>query len=157
MTSETRALMAEQKRKIFTPGDFDLAVKRSAAGLGLYTNEPIPKGVCVIEYFGPYLTNEEADAVNNKYLFEVSERRTIDGSPRKNTARYINHSCRPNCEPEIRKGRVFIFSRRAIKAGEELAYDYGKDYWDTFIKPHGCRCPKCTEARAAAPKKSATR
>lgn len=145
--------MPEQKRK-FTPGDFDLVVKRSAAGLGLYAGEAIPKGVCVIEYFGPYLSNEEADALSNKYLFEVSTRRTIDGSPRKNVARYINHSCRPNCEPEIQRGRVYIFAKRAIKAGEELAYNYGKDYFDTFIKPHGCRCVKCIEARAA---KSAAR
>lgn len=142
-------------RKKFEPGDFDLVVKRSSAGLGLYANEAIPKGVCVIEYFGPYLTNAEADAVNNKYLFEVSERRTIDGSPRANKARYINHSCRPNCEPEIRKGRVFIFSRRAIKPGEELSYNYGKDYWDTFIKPHGCRCAKCAAAASKPAKKKA--
>jgi SET domain-containing protein len=136
-------------KRRYVPGQFELHPKRSAAGVGLFAGEDIPKGACVIEYFGPCLTNEEADRVANKYLFAVSSRRTIDGSPRENVARYINHSCRPNCEADIHRGRVFIFARRAIKAGEELAYNYGKDYFDSFIKPYGCRCPKCTEARAA--------
>jgi len=138
-----------QKRR-YAPGDFKLERRRSAAGLGLFAGEDIPKGACVIEYFGPYISNEEADRLANKYLFAISTRRTIDGSPRANEARYINHSCRPNCEADVHKGRVFIFARRAIKAGEELAYNYGKDYFDSYIKPHGCRCPKCTAQRAAA-------
>ncbi len=141
-----------EKRLVYKPGDYDLIVKRSAAGLGLFAGEAIPKGKCVIEYFGPYLTNDEADRVANKYLFEVSETKTIDGAGRANKARYINHSCRPNCEPEITRNRVFIFAKRNIKAGEELSYDYGKDYWNTFIKPHGCRCVKCTTARMGVKK-----
>lgn len=141
---------AATPRKVFKPGDYKLLVKRSAAGLGLYAGEDIPKGKCIIEYFGPALSNEEADALANKYLFAVNDKKTIDGSPRANTARYINHSCRPNCEPEISKARVYIFSKRAIKEGEELAYNYGKDYFDSYIKPHGCRCAKCVEARSGA-------
>ncbi len=141
----------------YKPGDYDLLVRRSAAGLGLYAGEAIPKGVCVIEYFGPYLTNEEADKANNKYLFAIDDKRTIDGAPRENTARYINHSCRPNCEPEIYRGRVYIMSKRAIRPGEELAYNYGKDYFDTFIKPHGCRCAKCAGLSVAKKAKAAAR
>ncbi len=141
--------MAQVRRK-FTPSERKLIVKRSAAGLGLYAGEPIPKGECLIEYFGPALTNEEADKKANKYLFAVNSKKTIDGSPRANTARYINHSCRPNCEPEIHKGRVYIFSKRAIKVGEELAYNYGKDYFTSYIKPHGCRCAKCKPPKPAA-------
>jgi len=141
--------MAQVRRK-FTPSGRNLLVKRSSAGLGLYAGEPIPKGECLIEYFGPPLTNEEADKKANKYLFAVNSKKTIDGSPRANIARYINHSCRPNCEPEISKGRVYIFSKRAIKVGEELAYNYGKDYFDSYIKPHGCRCAKCKPPKASA-------
>jgi uncharacterized protein len=135
-------------RRSYKPGDFDLQVKRSSAGMGLFTNSAIPKGACVIEYLGVPLTEEEEAHATSRYLFEVSARKTIDGSPRWNTARYINHSCRPNCEPEIYKGRVFIFARRAIKPGEELAYNYGPAYFKDFIEPHGCRCPKCTAKRA---------
>ncbi|MGL1245549.1 SET domain-containing protein, partial [Vibrio parahaemolyticus] len=66
----------------------------------------------------------------SKYLFEVNKNKTIDGSDRANIARYVNHACKPNCEAEITKGRVFYFSKRAIKAGEELSVDYGKEYFD---------------------------
>lgn len=124
-----------------------LKVKRSDAGLGLITTEPIKKGSFVIEYDGPRLTNEEADKKLGKYLFEVNNKVTIDGSGRKNIARYINHACRPNCEIKIRKGRVFIFAQKNIKPGEELNYDYGKEYWNHFIKPYGCRCWSCVKRR----------
>ncbi|MDX2234638.1 MAG: SET domain-containing protein [Hyphomonadaceae bacterium] len=137
-------------RRRYVPGGFDLKVKRSSAGMGLFTNDPIPKGACVIEYVGRELAPGEEYTARSRYLFEISARKTIDGSPRWNTARYINHSCRPNCEPEIHRGRVFIFAKRAIKPGEELAYNYGPTYFKDFIEPHGCRCPKCTAKRAAA-------
>jgi uncharacterized protein len=126
----------------FTPGNFDLAVRRSRAGLGLFAKAPIPKGACVIEYVGVELTPEQVEASNSRYLFEITSRKTIDGAPRWNRARYINHSCRPNCEIEISKGRVFICARRNIKPGEELGYNYGKDYFNIYING-GCRCPKC--------------
>jgi SET domain-containing protein len=69
----------------------------------------------------------------------------IDGNIKENTARYINHSCRPNCEAEGPKGRIYILSTRNIKAGEELTYDYGKEYFETYIKPFGCKCVKCNK------------
>jgi len=126
----------------FVPGDFRLKVKRSTAGLGLFALEEIPKGACIIEYVGRTISKAEEYTSNSKYLFEIHSRRTIDGTARTNTARYINHSCRPNAEPEIRKGRVFIMARRTIHSGEEIAYDYGKDYFNDHIKPYGCRCAK---------------
>jgi len=138
-------LMARKLK--FEPGDFILKPKRSSAGIGLFTYSPIKKGECVIEYTGRVIAKEEEYTNNSLYLFEVHKYKTIDGRARSNTARYINHSCRPNCEPEIRKGRVFIMARKAIKAGEELTYDYEKEYFDEHIKPKGCRCPKCQEAK----------
>lgn len=120
-----------------------LKVKRSSAGLGLFTDEPIKKGEFVIEYIGKMLTREQADRKGGKYLFEVSSRRTVDGSGRDNTARYINHSCKPNCEVDIKKGRIFIYAIKNIKVGDELSYDYGKEYVDEYIKPYGCKCKKC--------------
>lgn len=129
-------------RKSYTPGDFDLVVRRSRTGLGLFTESEIPKGACVIEYTGMELTREQEDKSRSRYLFEINSRKTIDGAPRWNKARYINHSCRPNCEPNIYKGRIFIHARRRIKPGEELNYDYGKNYFEQFLKGI-CACPKC--------------
>jgi SET domain-containing protein len=124
-------------------------VKRSKAGLGLYALEDIPKGQFIIEYIGEVISNDEADRRLGRYLFELNKKQTLDGSSRKNIARYINHSCRPNCEVDIKKGKVLISARKKIQAGEELNYDYGKEYFNGFIKPFGCRCEKCTEQRKA--------
>jgi SET domain-containing protein len=77
------------------------------------------------------------------YLFWTGKNTMIDGNIKKNTARYINHSCAPNCEVDIRKQRIYIFARRNLKAGEELNYDYGSEFFDTHIKPKGCKCNKC--------------
>ena len=135
-------------RLSYTPGDYGLSVRKSATGLGLFAEQDIPKGACLIEYIGVPMTKEEEAQSNSKYLFEINTRKCIDGSPRWNTARYINHSCRPNCEPNIYKGRIYIHARRKIKEGEELAYDYGKAYFDQMLKGI-CGCPKCKPAKAA--------
>lgn len=120
-----------------------VSVKRSSAGLGLFAAEPIRKGAIVIEYVGNRISTKEADAKGGKYLFEVSSRTTIDGSPRWNTARYANYACRPNAEAVLHGTRVMIEAIRAIAAGEEITYDYGKEYYKDFIEPHGCRCASC--------------
>jgi SET domain-containing protein len=134
------------KRKTkFEPAGYKTVVKRSSAGLGLYAAEEIPKGICIIEYLGRVISPEEEYTINSKYLFEVTSKMTIDGKPKSNKAGYINHSCRPNAEPEVRKHRIFIMSKRKIRAGEEICYDYGKEYWNEYIKPRGCRCEKCIE------------
>ena len=118
-----------------------VAVKRSRAGLGLFAETPIRKDDFVVEYHGPLLNDEQADKKSGKYLFAIDKDLTIDGSSRQNKARYINHACRPNCEVEIDGKRLFIYAKKNIKAGEELTYHYGKEYFDGFIKPAGCRCP----------------
>ncbi|HET6450439.1 MAG TPA: SET domain-containing protein-lysine N-methyltransferase, partial [Spirochaetia bacterium] len=75
------------------------AVKRSSIGLGLFAREPIRRGKLVIEYTGELLPAEEAYRRGGRYLFEVNSRWIVDGVGRENLSRYINHSCRPNCEP----------------------------------------------------------
>ena len=120
------------------------AIKRTKAGLGFFALEPIPKGKRIIEYTGPYITNEEVEKRNGKYFFGVNSRWSIDGTPRSNLARYINHSCAPNAEAIISGRRVWIWSRRNIKAGEEITYDYGDEYFEDIIKPMGCKCVKCS-------------
>lgn len=127
-----------------------LVVKRSRAGLGLFTTKDIPKGTFIIEYTGEKITTDESDRRGGQYLFTLSDDYVIDGKERSNLARYINHSCRPNSEPEIDedKWKINIYAKRAIKAGEELNYDYGKEFWNEHIKPKGCQCDKCREKKS---------
>lgn len=126
-------------------GNTKYKVKRSSAGLGLFAEEPIKHGTWIIEYVGTLILGKKAveDYPANKYLFETSSVRMIDGSIRLNIARYINHSCNPNCEVEIIGGRVFVKAIKRIEAGEEFTYDYGEEYVDEYIKPYGCRCTSC--------------
>jgi len=118
-------------------------IKRATAGLGFFTLVPIPHDKRIVEYIGPVLTKEEADKKGGKYLMKINEDYFIDGSPRSNAARYINHSCQPNAKPYRTGVRVWIWSSRAIEAGEEITYDYGKNYFNEHIKPVGCKCAAC--------------
>ncbi len=131
-----------------TKGKGRYVIKRTAHGLGLFALEPIPAGSRIIEYTGPLISNGEVDKrPTGKYFFGVNSKWSVDGTPRSNLARYINHSCRPNAEAIISGRRVWIWSKRAIKAGEELSYNYGKEYFDVHIKPIGCKCAKCVGPR----------
>ncbi len=123
----------------------DLATKRGVNGLGLFAKVPMKKGDCIIEYVGEVIDNKEANRRGGRYLFQTSANRHLDGKGRDNIARYINHSCRPNCEADTVRGRVFISAIKNIAAGEELNYDYGKEYWNEHIKPKGCLCVRCVE------------
>lgn len=120
-------------------------VKRSSAGLGLFASAPFQKGDLVIEYTGEIIRESEANRRGGKYLFELNDNWTIDGKGRNNIARYINHSCKPNCYPELNENetKVFIYAKRKISPGEELTYNYGKDYVTQMIKPIGCKCAPC--------------
>jgi SET domain-containing protein len=124
---------------------FDLRVKRSRTGLGLFTFSPIRKGSTVIEYRGERISQDDERRYNNRYLVNLNSRWDLDGSPRWNLARYTNHACRPNCELVDRGGRIFLVARRDIGPEEELTLNYGKEYFDTYIRPHGCRCEKCRQ------------
>lgn len=126
------------------PRDEPYAVKRTKTGLGLFATKPIPKGKRIIEYVGPLVPNEKAEKSDGKYFFGVNKKWSIDGSARTNTARYINHSCQPNAETTVsNRRRVWIWARRNIKLGEEITYDYGKEYFEGIIEPQGCKCEKC--------------
>lgn len=127
---------------------FRLASFRSNAGIGLRTLDPIPKGSFVIEYCGPLLSIEESDKIGGKYLFEVNSKWVIHGMPKYNKAGYINHGCKPNCYTKNSAGKkIYIYSKKNIKEGEELTYDYGKEYFNDFIKPKGCKCSHCNKIK----------
>src|SRR5438309_1499152 len=126
-------------------------VGRSRTGLGLFATQPIKKGTRIVRYFGPLLDckKKKDDAIENKYLFELTNRWTIDGSVRENVARYINHACKPNAESDVRprKRKAFIRAIKNIEPGEEANYDYGTDYFKAYLKPIGCKCAACEKKR----------
>ncbi len=134
--------------KKYNVKNLKLRVKRSKTGKGLFTLENIPKGTCIIEYIGVVVPEEKLDTINSRYLFEVGKKTTINGNIPKNIARYINHSCRPNCEADGPEGRVFITAIKNIKAGEELFYDYGEEYFEEYLSNGRCLCEKCKKTKS---------
>jgi SET domain-containing protein len=123
-------------------------VGRAKAGLGLYAAVPIRRGEFIANYTGRLVPNRIADELDTKYVFEVNNRWSIDGSSRRNIARYINHSCKPNAETDVKNHRIVITAIRTIHPGDEITYNYGRNYFNYFIKPHGCRCVACKSASA---------
>jgi uncharacterized protein len=128
-------------------------IARSRTGLGLFATKPFRKRAFIVRYSGRRVSNDEADEIDNRYLFELNSRWSIDGSSRRNVARYINHSCRPNAEVYFVGHAIKIRARRNIRAGEEIAYDYGREHFDAFIRPKRCKCEKCREKRRRSPRK----
>jgi SET domain-containing protein len=121
-------------------------------GRGVYAVAPIKKGTRILEYLGERISHGEADARYEKkgdddghtFLFIASNRTVIDAGVDGNDARFINHSCNPNCETVIENSRVFIDAIRNIKPGEELGYDYQLT-WESTDDPaelalYACRC-----------------
>jgi uncharacterized protein len=127
-------------------------IGRSRTGLGLFAIRPIKRGAYIASYRGRIISTEEADrreARGARYMFELSRKWTIDGSPRWNVARYINHSCKPNAKPVGRNGGIVIVALRRIESEEEITYDYGKEYLQYFLETGGCKCAACRKRRAA--------
>jgi hypothetical protein len=126
-------------------------IGRAFTGLGMFATKTIKKNAYIATYRGPVIPDEEAErreARGARYMFELNKRWTIDGSPRWNKARYINHSCRPNARPVGRKGGIVIIAEREIEPGEEITYDYGKQYLEYFLDTGGCKCAACRRKRA---------
>src|SRR5262245_35520578 len=122
-------------------------VGRSKTGLGLFATKIIRRGSFIVRYTGRKLPNRIADVLDTKYLFEINNRWTIDGSGRKNTARYINHSCRPNAEADVKKHKILISAIKTIHPGDEITYNYGRNYFNAFIKERGCKCAACHQKK----------
>ena len=119
-----------------------LEVRRSAIhGTGGYARSGIAAGTRIIEYVGERISKEESNRrceAENEYIFSIDEKWDLDGKVPWNPARFINHSCAPNCEAEWDDARIFINSLRDIKQGEELTFNYNYDLED--YKEHPCRC-----------------
>jgi len=116
------------------------------AGQGLFAAQDIKQRTKIIRYIGEKITQEETDrrlAVGNVYIFGLNERYAIDGSTPKNTARYINHSCDPNCHTEQSGNTIWIVAIRDITAGEELTYNYEYSIDDEPPEPCHCGARNC--------------
>ena len=119
--------------------------KSGINNLGLFAKTDIKKGEKVIEYKGRKFTHkqvEEDDRFDNSkaiYLFTLNERYVLDGDTKTNIAKYINHSCDPNCEVDIINGKIWIIAIKDIKKGDELSYDYGFGY-DADFRQFPCKC-----------------
>jgi SET domain-containing protein len=125
--------MTDSKRRTRQPDGPLFEVRASSLhGLGVFALRSIPKGTRVIEYLGERVSHAEADrryegkedGDNHTFLFIADDETVIDAGVDGNDARFVNHSCEPNCESVIEESRVFIDAIRAIAAGEELTYDY---------------------------------
>lgn len=137
-------------------------------GLGAFAAKDIPKGTRIIEYTGEKISNAEADRRyddagmkrHHTFLFTLNTRTCVDAAVGGNAARFINHSCDPNCEAVIERGRIWIESTRRIPAGTELVYDYQYEFDDEYteddLKWYKCQCgsPKCRGTIVAPRKKS---
>ncbi len=120
-----------------------LRIGRSKAGLGLFACVAIKKGQFIVRYGGRKIRTNTPDDLDTRYLFEINTHWTIAGSSRRNRARYINHSCRPNAEVYFVKHVIKVRATKNIKPGDEITYHYGRNYFDSFIKAVGCRCMAC--------------
>ncbi|HLG24147.1 MAG TPA: SET domain-containing protein-lysine N-methyltransferase [Candidatus Nanoarchaeia archaeon] len=125
---------------------------------GAFAKKDIPKSTRIIEYVGEIVAAGEGTKrseaqfekaaknhlIGQEYVFELDKKQDIDGSPLWNTARYINHSCTPNCRIEIKNDHIWIISKRKILKGEELYYDYGYDHEEYYEHPCKCGTKNCT-------------
>ena len=133
-------------------------VGRAQTGLGLFAAQDIPERKLVIEYAGTRIPTWLARDIDrrraNKYLFEIDNRWTIDGSVRSNLARYVNHSCDPNLEAESNRGRLMFRAIKPITEGCEFTLDYGEGHMELYFGKAGCLCPSCVDmAKKARAKK----
>ena len=116
-------------------------------GWGVFATERIPKNRRIIDYAGEKISNQESLKRERRYIkkrhiwcFKLTNRTVIDAGVGGNLARYVNHSCRPNCYIRIEDGVIWIRASRTIRKGEELTYNYNTD-GEGLIK---CRCgPAC--------------
>jgi SET domain-containing protein len=136
-------------------------------GNGVFATAPIARGEEIIEYKGKLLTPDEADALygdggetGHTFLFTLNEQYVIDANQRGNTARWINHSCAPNCRAVVeesasgdpRRDKVKIEAIRNIKPGDELTYDYGI----VLEVPHTARLKKLWQCLCGSPECTGT-
>jgi SET domain-containing protein len=154
--------MAKKKTKAKPKAKPELyRVGRAQTGLGLFAAQDIPERKLIIEYVGRRIPTKLAQEIDrrraNKYLFEIDRRWTIDGSTRRNLARYVNHSCDPNTEAESNRGRLMYRAIKPIAQGGEITVDYGEEHMELYFGAAGCLCPGCGDTAKKPAKRKAPR
>jgi SET domain-containing protein len=113
------------------------------AGLGLFAAQEIKKGTRIIQYIGERIDKDEGTkrlAQGNAYIFTFNDRYDIDGKELRNTARYSNHSCDPNCDIALTTRTIWLVALRDITDWEELTYNYGYDFDPATYRDFPCHC-----------------
>ena len=114
--------------------------RSTISGLGLFATRVYEAGQTICEYSGKLVPVDQQ--ANNKYLFAIDDRWTVDGSPKNNRGRWANHSCRPNAAIDVsRRKRAWIYAIRKIRLGDEITFNYGKEYRLFFFGQ--CKCRSC--------------
>lgn len=150
--------------------DWHIVRASSLHGKGVFAACDIPEETCILEYKGKRITTEEADELpsyspddpNHTFFFSLSCGKIINGGDRGNDARWINHSCAPNCEARENQAgtKLYIYSLRDIAEGEELFFDYALEIEGRKTKKlkeqYRCLCgaPECRGTMLALPKRS---
>jgi hypothetical protein len=124
-----------------TETEFVIFRSSSIQGTGGFARSDIPAGTRIIEYVGEKITKQESLARcehSNEYIFAIDETHDLDGNVDWNPARFLNHSCEPNCEAQFIDGHIWLVAIREVRAGEELTFNYSYDLED--YREHPCRC-----------------
>jgi SET domain-containing protein len=137
----------EQKIEAVHPETKWLSFRHSPIhGFGGFARRDIASGVKIIEYLGETISKQESlrrCEQSNEFIFTLDESTDLDGNVAWNPARLLNHSCAPNCDAEFQEGQIWIVSRRLIRAGEEITFNYGYDLVDYREYPCHCHAPNC--------------
>ncbi|MFM8623327.1 MAG: SET domain-containing protein [Betaproteobacteria bacterium] len=154
----SKAVAPEKIRRSAQSSGRRIQTRRSGVhGLGVFALQAIAPGEVIIEYTGQIITWKQAlrrhphdpKDPNHTFYFHIDDGRVIDAKYGGNSARWINHSCAPNCEADEQDGRVFIKALRRIRPGQELFYDYGLVIDAPYTKklkaeyPCWCGAPQC--------------
>ncbi|PTL80614.1 SET domain-containing protein [Vitiosangium sp. GDMCC 1.1324] len=155
MPAPTTKKPTSRKMPTLTPQPFELR-SSSIQGQGAFATRPIRKGARIIEYVGQRISQSAADeryddtamSRHHTFLFNVDEDTVIDAAHEGNDARFINHSCDPNCQAFLEGDRIYIYARRDISVGDELCYDYAydrtEDMGEEEERLYVCRCGAAT-------------
>ena len=115
-------------------------------GLGGFAKRAIPQGTRLVEYVGERISKGESllrCEQSNEYIFALDDKQDLDGNVAWNPARFLNHSCTPNCDAELQDDRIWIIARRDIQPGEEITFNYGYDLENYRDYPCRCGSPHC--------------
>ena len=130
--------VSETPRVLFKPSPIH--------GTGGFAPVDLPGGTPVIEYLGRLISKRESlerCRAGNEYIFRLDEQADLDGKVEWNPARFLNHSCAPNCEAIVADERIWIVAARDVQLGEELTFNYGYDLEDYREYPCCCGAATC--------------